>query len=158
MLKYKFNTSFLFVFSKRCSALEYLCSMICDLSLLNFCRSEYPQLGTQGSWGSKNPPMKGNVGGSLNRQKSNSARPVEHSLSSAASSTQSSVKGKKNALTKRSGIKSWFSIIRIIVFYKKLKVNLKPIVLHTVTEAVDFKEWCESECIRLVGSKGILSY
>ncbi|KAH6778792.1 hypothetical protein C2S52_010029 [Perilla frutescens var. hirtella] len=85
-------------------------------------QSDYPQLGTQGSWGTKTLPAKGNAGGALNRQKSIGGRPVEHSFSSAASSTQSSLKGKKNALTKHS-------------------------------EAVDFKEWCESECVRLVGSK-----
>ncbi|XP_057785795.1 protein ESSENTIAL FOR POTEXVIRUS ACCUMULATION 1 isoform X2 [Salvia miltiorrhiza] len=85
-------------------------------------QSDYPQLGTQGSWGSKAPPVKGNTGGPLNRQKSTAGRPIEHSLSSAASSTQSVLKGKKNASNKNS-------------------------------EAMDFKEWCESECIRLVGSK-----
>ncbi|KAL1534854.1 protein ESSENTIAL FOR POTEXVIRUS ACCUMULATION 1-like isoform X2 [Salvia divinorum] len=84
-------------------------------------QSGYPQLGTQGSWGSKTPPVKGNNGGQLNREKSIGGRPVEYSLSSAVSSTQSSLKGKKNA-SKNS-------------------------------EAMDFKEWCESECTRLVGSK-----
>ncbi|XP_042006490.1 protein ESSENTIAL FOR POTEXVIRUS ACCUMULATION 1-like isoform X1 [Salvia splendens] len=85
-------------------------------------QSGYPQLGTQGSWGSKTPPVKGNAGGPLNREKSIGARPAEYSFSSAASSTRSSMKGKKNASNKNS-------------------------------EAMDFKEWCESECARLVGSK-----
>ncbi|KAG8389942.1 hypothetical protein BUALT_Bualt01G0031600 [Buddleja alternifolia] len=75
-------------------------------------KSGFPQLATQSSWGSKNSPMKGVLGGSLNRQ---------NSLST-SSAAKSSVKGKKNALTKQS-------------------------------EAMDFQEWCESECIRLIGSK-----
>lgn len=29
-------------------------------------------------------------------------------------------------------------------------------LIKTVAEAVDFKEWCESECVRLLGSKGNL--
>ncbi|XP_047975783.1 protein ESSENTIAL FOR POTEXVIRUS ACCUMULATION 1-like isoform X2 [Salvia hispanica] len=81
-------------------------------------QSGYPQLGTQGSWGSKTPPVKGNASGPLNREKSIGGRPTEYSLSS----TASSMKGKKNASNKNS-------------------------------EAMDFKEWCESECARLVGSK-----
>ncbi|KAG6406422.1 hypothetical protein SASPL_134022 [Salvia splendens] len=85
-------------------------------------QSGYPQLGTQGSWGSKTTPVKGNAGGPLNREKSIGGRPAEYSLSSTASSTQSSMKGKKNASDKNS-------------------------------EAMDFKEWCESECARLLGSK-----
>ncbi|XP_042006493.1 protein ESSENTIAL FOR POTEXVIRUS ACCUMULATION 1-like isoform X1 [Salvia splendens] len=85
-------------------------------------QSGYPQLGTQGSWGSKTPPVKGNAGGPLNREKSIGGRPAEYSLSSTASFTRSSMKGKKNASNKNS-------------------------------EAMDFKEWCESECARLVGSK-----
>ncbi|KAG6421877.1 hypothetical protein SASPL_118436 [Salvia splendens] len=51
-------------------------------------RPDYPQLGTQGSLGCKTPPVKGNTGGPLNRQKSIGGRPVENSFSSAASSTQ----------------------------------------------------------------------
>ncbi|KAK4434518.1 protein ESSENTIAL FOR POTEXVIRUS ACCUMULATION 1 [Sesamum alatum] len=85
-------------------------------------QSDFPQLGKQGSWGSKSPPAKGTLGGSLNRQKSVGGRASEYSFSSSASSVQSALKEKKNALTKHS-------------------------------EAMDFKEWCESECLRLVGSK-----
>ncbi|KAK4429180.1 protein ESSENTIAL FOR POTEXVIRUS ACCUMULATION 1 [Sesamum alatum] len=90
---------------------------------------DFPQLGTQGGWGSKNTPVKGTLGGSLNRQKSTGGRPADYSLSATASSAQSSLKGKKTALNKHS-------------------------------EAMDFKEWCESECIRLIGSKdtSILEY
>ncbi|KAI3464971.1 hypothetical protein Pfo_021634, partial [Paulownia fortunei] len=92
-------------------------------------QSDFPQLGTQGSWGSKSTPVKGNLGGSLNRQKSTGGRSAEYSVSASASSVQSSLKGKKYALTKHS-------------------------------EAMDFKDWCESECIRLIGSKdtSILEY
>ncbi|KAL0366113.1 UNVERIFIED_CONTAM: protein ESSENTIAL FOR POTEXVIRUS ACCUMULATION 1 [Sesamum radiatum] len=85
-------------------------------------QSDFPQLGKQGSWGSKTPPAKGTLGGSLNRQKSVGGRPSEYSFSSSASSAQPALKEKKNALTKHS-------------------------------EAMDFKEWCEGECLRLVGSK-----
>ncbi|KAK4387525.1 protein ESSENTIAL FOR POTEXVIRUS ACCUMULATION 1 [Sesamum angolense] len=83
---------------------------------------DFPQLGKQGSWGSKTSPAKGTLGGSLNRQKSVGGRPAEYSFSSSVSSAQPALKEKKNALTKHS-------------------------------EAMDFKEWCESECLRLVGSK-----
>ncbi|PIN06730.1 GYF domain containing protein [Handroanthus impetiginosus] len=95
--------------------------------------SDFPQLRTQGSWGSKTTPVKATLGGSLNRQKSTGGRPAEKSFSASASDAQSSQKGKKNASTKYSG---------------------------TVTEAVDFKEWCENECVRLMGSKdaSILEY
>ncbi|KAL0438558.1 UNVERIFIED_CONTAM: protein ESSENTIAL FOR POTEXVIRUS ACCUMULATION 1 [Sesamum latifolium] len=97
--------------------------------LLFSCRSDFPQLGTQGGWGSKSTPVKGTLGGSLNRQKSTGGKPADYSVSASASSAQSSLKGKKTALNKHS-------------------------------EAMDFKEWCESECIRLMGSKdtSILEY
>ncbi|KAK4490330.1 hypothetical protein RD792_001004 [Penstemon davidsonii] len=85
-------------------------------------QSDFPQLGTHGSWGNKSTPVKGTLGGSLNKQKSTGGKPADYSLAASASSGQSSQKGKKNASTKNS-------------------------------EAVDFKEWCESECTRLVGSK-----
>ncbi|XP_020551187.1 uncharacterized protein LOC105166153 isoform X2 [Sesamum indicum] len=92
-------------------------------------KSDFPQLGTQGGWGSKSTPVKGTLGGSLNRQKSAGGKPADYLVSASASSAQSSLKGKKTALNKHS-------------------------------EAVDFKEWCESECIRLMGSKdtSILEY
>ncbi|CAA0831564.1 GYF domain-containing protein [Striga hermonthica] len=92
-------------------------------------QSEFPQLGTQGSWGSKNTSVKGNPSGILNRQKSTGGKAADYPFSVPASSGQSSLKGKKNATTKHS-------------------------------EASDFKEWCESECIRLIGSKdtSILEY
>ncbi|KAL0351882.1 UNVERIFIED_CONTAM: protein ESSENTIAL FOR POTEXVIRUS ACCUMULATION 1 [Sesamum calycinum] len=92
-------------------------------------KSDFPQLGTQGGWGSKSTPVKGTPGGSLNRQKSSVGKPADYSVSASASSAQSSLKGKKTALNKHS-------------------------------EAMDFKEWCESECIRLMGSKdtSILEY
>ncbi|XP_019152929.1 PREDICTED: uncharacterized protein LOC109149562 isoform X2 [Ipomoea nil] len=83
-------------------------------------QSNFPHLGTQGSWGNRNTPVKGTPGGSLSRQKS-TGRPMEHTLSSSPA-TSSSLKGKKEALTKQS-------------------------------EAMDFREWCESECLRLLGTK-----
>ncbi|CAK9178531.1 unnamed protein product [Ilex paraguariensis] len=85
-------------------------------------QSDFPQLVNQGSWGTKNSPAKGIPGQSLSRQKSVGGRPVECSLSSSPASVHSSLKGKKDALTKHS-------------------------------EAMDFRDWCESECIRLIGTK-----
>lgn len=85
-------------------------------------QSEYPQLGSQGSWGSKTTPVKGSPGGSLSRQKSVSGKPAERLLSSSPASAHSSLKGKKDALTKPS-------------------------------EAMDFREWCENECDRLIGTR-----
>lgn len=67
------------------------------------CRSDFPELRTQGSRGSKTTPVKGALGGSLNRQKSIGGKPADYSLSSSASAIQSSSKGKKNASTKHSG-------------------------------------------------------
>ncbi|CAN4093843.1 unnamed protein product [Withania somnifera] len=83
---------------------------------------EYPQLGSQRSWGSKTTPVKGSPGSSLSRQKSVSGKPAERLLSSSPASAHSSLKGKKDALTKPS-------------------------------EAMDFREWCENECDRLIGTR-----
>lgn len=66
-------------------------------------RSGFPQLASQGSWGSKNVPMKGNSPGPLSRQKSESSKPIERSLSSSPASSQSLLKLKKDAMTKNSG-------------------------------------------------------
>lgn len=85
-------------------------------------QSEYPQLGSQGSWGSKTTQVKGSPGSSLSRQKSVSGKPAERLLSSSPASAHSSLKGKKDALTKHS-------------------------------EAMDFREWCENECDRLIGTR-----
>ncbi|XP_051139287.1 protein ESSENTIAL FOR POTEXVIRUS ACCUMULATION 1-like isoform X2 [Andrographis paniculata] len=91
--------------------------------------SEFPQLGNQGSWGSKSTPVKGTLGGSLNRQKSTGGKSSNYLPSNPSSQAHSSVKGKKVDSTKNS-------------------------------EAMDFREWCESESIRLLGSKdtSILEY
>ncbi|XP_031125081.1 protein ESSENTIAL FOR POTEXVIRUS ACCUMULATION 1-like [Ipomoea triloba] len=84
-------------------------------------QSDFPHLGNHGSWGVKNTPVKGSVGGSSNKQKS-TGRPMERVMSSSPASAHSSLKGKKDFQTKHS-------------------------------EAMDFREWCESECARLIGSK-----
>lgn len=47
--------------------------------------------------------MKGSPGGSLSRQKSVSSKPAERLLSSSPALGHSSLKGKKDALTKHSG-------------------------------------------------------
>ncbi|CAA2975644.1 uncharacterized protein LOC111408962 isoform X2 [Olea europaea var. sylvestris] len=86
-------------------------------------QSDFPLLGSQGSWGSKITQTKGGTPGkTLNRQKSSGGGPGEYTISSSPTSSQPSLRGKKDALTKHS-------------------------------EAMDFKEWCENECFRLVGSK-----
>ncbi|KAJ1384943.1 GYF-like domain superfamily [Sesbania bispinosa] len=85
-------------------------------------QSDFPQLASQGSWGSKNVPVKGNSPGQLSRQKSGSSKPTERSLSSSPASSQSLLKLKKDAMTKNS-------------------------------EAMDFRVWCENECVRLIGTK-----
>ncbi|KAK9271198.1 hypothetical protein L1049_026788 [Liquidambar formosana] len=83
-------------------------------------KADFPQLANHGIWGTKNTPVKGTLGGSLSRQKSTGGRHAEHSLSS--SPAQSSLKGKRDAMTKHS-------------------------------EATDFRDWCESEFVRLTGEE-----
>ncbi|TKY57726.1 PERQ amino acid-rich with GYF domain-containing protein 2 [Spatholobus suberectus] len=85
-------------------------------------QSDFPQLASQGSWGSKNVPLKGNSPGLLTRQKSASSKPTERSLASSPASSQSVLKLKKDAMTRHS-------------------------------EAMDFRDWCENECVRLIGTK-----
>ncbi|KAL4312365.1 hypothetical protein GQ457_01G009710 [Hibiscus cannabinus] len=85
-------------------------------------QGDFPVLANAGSWGAKSTPTKGNASGSLSRQKSVGGRPTERTLSSSPASAQSSLKGKRDMLTKHS-------------------------------EAMDFRDWCESECVRLIGTK-----
>ncbi|CAJ1973315.1 unnamed protein product [Sphenostylis stenocarpa] len=85
-------------------------------------QSCFSQIASQGSWVSKNVPMKGNSPGLLSRQKSGSGKPVERSLSLSPAFSQSLLKLKKDAMTKNS-------------------------------EAMDFRVWCENECVRLIGTK-----
>lgn len=66
-------------------------------------RADFPNLANQGNWGTKNTPVKGSPGGSLSRQKSMGGRATEYSLSSSPASAQSSVKGKRDAMSKYSG-------------------------------------------------------
>ncbi|OMO87603.1 hypothetical protein CCACVL1_08894 [Corchorus capsularis] len=84
-------------------------------------QADFPLLANAGSWGTKNTPVKV-ASGSLSRQKSVGGRPMERTLSSSPASAQSSLKGKRDTLTKHS-------------------------------EAMDFRDWCENECIRLIGTK-----
>ncbi|CAL0322405.1 unnamed protein product [Lupinus luteus] len=85
-------------------------------------QSDFPQLSSQGSRGSKIVPLKGNSPASLTRQKSAGGKPTEQSLSSSLAASQSMSKSKKDAMTKHS-------------------------------EAVGFRDWCENECVRLIGTK-----
>ena len=71
--------------------------------LFSVSRVDFPHLASQGSWGTKNTPVKGSPGGSLSRQKSMGGRATEHSLSSSPASAQSSLKGKRDAMSKHSG-------------------------------------------------------
>ncbi|XP_051123896.1 protein ESSENTIAL FOR POTEXVIRUS ACCUMULATION 1-like isoform X2 [Andrographis paniculata] len=65
-------------------------------------KSGFPQLGSQGSWGSKSGTAKGTLGGSLNRQKTSGVKSADYSLPVSATSAQSSQKEKKSAITKSS--------------------------------------------------------
>ncbi|KAE9600084.1 putative GYF-like domain-containing protein [Lupinus albus] len=85
-------------------------------------QSDFPQLSSQGSRGSKIVPLKGNSPASITRQKSVGGKPTEKSLSSSPASSQSLSKSKKDAMTKHS-------------------------------EAIGFRDWCEKECARLIGTK-----
>lgn len=75
-------------------------------------RAEFPKLASQTSWGTKNTPIKGTPSGSFSRQKSVNVRPVEHPLSSSPASG-TSLKGKREAMNKRSG-KKFFERLFII--------------------------------------------
>ncbi|GFY86154.1 GYF domain-containing protein [Actinidia rufa] len=86
-------------------------------------QSVFPSLASQGSFGTKNTPVKGTfAGGSLSQQKTTSGRPAERTLLSSPASAQLSLKGKMGSMTKHS-------------------------------EANDFRAWCESESVRLIGTK-----
>lgn len=76
-----------------------------DLFVVFESRSDFPQLASQGNWGSKSVPIKGNSPASLTRQKSVSGKPTEQRslLSSSPASSQSMLKLKKDAMTKHSG-------------------------------------------------------
>ena len=80
---------------------KYFCA---NLSVIIANRSEYPQLSSQGSLGSKNVPVKGSSPGPLTRQKSVSGKLTERSPSSLPSPSQSLLKLKKDAMTKHSGM------------------------------------------------------
>ena len=79
-------------------------------------------------------------------------RPAEHSLSSSPATTQSSVKGKRDTMSKHSGkvlqaVHLYLS--RIVVFI------LIPSCFYSFPEAMEFRAWCESESVRLVRAKRI---
>ena len=95
-----FFTSLLLAVSSVAPPEEKLKLRFCYL-LLN--RSEFPHLVSQGSWGTKNTHVKAAPVASLGRQKSVGGRPAEHSLSSSPATTQSSVKGKRDTMSKHSG-------------------------------------------------------
>lgn len=67
------------------------------------CRADFPQLASQGSRGMKSTHAKVNSAGSLSRQKSTVGKGTERLLSSSPAPAQSSVKGKRDAMTKQSG-------------------------------------------------------
>ncbi|XP_016163200.1 uncharacterized protein LOC107605743 isoform X1 [Arachis ipaensis] len=86
-------------------------------------QSDFPQLG-QGNWGSKNVPIKGSSPASLTRQKSVSGKPNEQrSLLSSSPASSQSMP----------------------------KTKKDAMTKHS--EAMGFRDWCESECDRLIGTK-----
>jgi len=76
---------------------------VADLFVVPLSRSDFPQLASQGNWGSKNVTSKGNSPGLLTKQKSVSGKQAERSLASSPASSQSMLKLKKDAMTKHSG-------------------------------------------------------
>ncbi|XP_010061329.1 protein ESSENTIAL FOR POTEXVIRUS ACCUMULATION 1 isoform X3 [Eucalyptus grandis] len=86
-------------------------------------QAEFPKLASQTSWGTKNPPVKGTSSGSFSRQKSIGVRPVEHHTLSSSPAS-----GQTSLKGKREA-------------------------MNKHSEAMDFKDWCESECVRLIGTK-----
>jgi hypothetical protein len=82
---------------------------VVDLFGVFVSRSDFPQLASQGSWRSKNVPLKGNSSGLLARQKSASGKPTERPLSSSPASSQSALKLKNDAMTKHSGKKRYIA-------------------------------------------------
>ena len=117
-------------------------------------RSDFPLLSNQGSWGTKNTPVKATSGGSLSRQKSMGGRTAERTLSSSPASGQSSLKGKKDALTKHSGK----NIVSLVSLFSNSVMVWHFLTFSTLPEAMDFRDWCESECVRIIGIKGIFYY
>ncbi|XVF63888.1 hypothetical protein PTKIN_Ptkin09bG0122300 [Pterospermum kingtungense] len=85
-------------------------------------QADFSLLANMGSWATKSTPVKGTASGTLSRQKSVGGRSIERTLLSSPVSAQSSLKGKRDKLTKHS-------------------------------EAMAFRDWCESECVRLIGTK-----
>lgn len=87
-------------------------------------RSDFPLLGSQGSWGSKITQTKGGTPGkTLNRQKSSGGGPGEYTISSSPTSSQPSLRGKKDALTKHSGRSLLERVCFLFSFLKKNREN-----------------------------------
>ncbi|XP_057975661.1 protein ESSENTIAL FOR POTEXVIRUS ACCUMULATION 1 [Malania oleifera] len=86
-------------------------------------QNDFPQPPNQVSWGTKNTPIKGASSGSLGRQKPVSGKPAERPLSSSPAPVQ---------LSSHKG---------------------KRDAINKHSEAMDFKDWCESESVRLTGTK-----
>lgn len=77
-----------------------------DVILFDFCSSDFPHLGGQSSWGSKNnTPVRATPGASLNRnllnRQKSTGRTIENQPTLSVSSHSS--KGKKQSSTKYSG-------------------------------------------------------
>ncbi|ERN17504.1 uncharacterized protein LOC18445849 [Amborella trichopoda] len=87
-------------------------------------QSEFPSLGGTNSWSSKTIPVKGTSGVTLNRQKSSGNKASDYFLSSSPASS--------SAQSASKGRKS---------------------SMTKQQEAMDFRNWCESEAMRLMGSK-----
>ncbi|CAI0436267.1 unnamed protein product [Linum tenue] len=110
-------------------------------------QSEYPQLTSQGSWGTKSStPVKATPATSFGRQKSMNSRPAERPLSS--SPAQSSLKGKKEAANNKHSGSTMSDEIISSPFADSWTLHD-----NSFAEAMGFRDWCESECVRLIGSK-----
>lgn len=115
-------------------------------------RVDFPHLASQGNRVMKSTPVKGTSAGSLSRQKSFGGKPAEQSLSSSPATAQAYLKGKRDAMTNHSGkpLLDWLSFHHI---YCPLTYFFL-LVFFLFSEAMDFRDWCESECLRLIGTNG----
>ncbi|XP_062097710.1 protein ESSENTIAL FOR POTEXVIRUS ACCUMULATION 1-like [Humulus lupulus] len=86
-------------------------------------QADFPNLSSQGSWGMKNYPSKGTSAGSLSRQKSMGGKATERA---SLSSSPGSLHSSQKG---------------------------KRDAMSKRSEASGFRDWCESECFRLIGTR-----
>ncbi|KAL3573183.1 hypothetical protein D5086_027087 [Populus alba] len=107
-------------------------------------QSEFSHLVSQGSWGTKNTHVKAAPVASLGRQKSVGGRPAEHSLSSSSATTQSSVKGERDTMSKHSEameFRAWCERESVrLVRAKRIDVHFSSFSLTFICENFDFHQ------------------